>query len=155
MFQLPIQFGLAVIAFLSVPQGRSIDRVAWLQGCWQLLTPDRIVEENWTRPRAGSMLAVSRTMRGDSLVNYELVLLHERAGNLAYEAHPSGQPAAVFTARTVTDSMVIFENTAHDFPQRIGYQRRGDSLSAWIEGSLRGQVRRIDFQYSRVPCPDR
>jgi len=104
-------------------------------------------------PRGKSMIGVSRTVRGDSLVAYEFVIVREQGEQLAYEAHPSGQPAAVFLSRAVSDSSVLFENLQHDFPQRVGYQRDGpDSLLAWIEGMQNGQSRRIDFPYRRAAC---
>ncbi len=135
-------------------QDGGIQRVAWLQGCWQASSPRRIVEENWTAPRGRSMVGVSRTLRGDSLVGYELVIVREQGATLTYQAHPSGQPSAVFTARTITDSMVVFENPAHDFPQRVGYRRAPpDSLIAWIEGTAGGRERRIEFPYARAECP--
>ena len=56
--------------------------------------------------------------------------------------------------RAVSDSAVIFENPAHDFPQRIIYRRRGaDSLLARVEGMRGGRLRGLDFPYRRVPCP--
>ena len=48
---------------------------------------------------------------------------------------------------------VVFENLQHDFPQRIGYQRTGpNALLAWVEGSQKGQFRRIEFPYRRATC---
>jgi len=147
-------FFLALLLVLSPRQAGGVERVAWLQGCWQASSPQRIIEEQWTAPRGRSMLGVSRTLRGDSLVGYELVVVRERAGVLTYHAHPSGQASAVFTAQTVSDSMVVFENAAHDFPQRVGYRRVGnDSLLAWIEGSVQGTARRVEFSYARARCP--
>ena len=138
----------------SVTGHAAIDRVAWLQGCWELSSGNRIVEEQWTRPRGGIMLGVGRTTRDGRLVEYETVVLREQEGRLAYEAHPSGQESAVFLSTEVTDSRVLFENPAHDFPQRVGYERPSpDALSAWVEGSVKGQSRRIDFPYRRVSCP--
>jgi hypothetical protein len=132
----------------------TIDRVAWLQGCWELSSGDRLVEEQWTRPRGGIMLGVGRTTRDGRLIEYETVVLRQQEGRLAYEAHPSGQEAAVFLSTEVTDTRVVFENSAHDFPQRVGYELRSpDALSAWVEGDVKGQSRRIDFPYRRVSCP--
>jgi hypothetical protein len=72
---------------------------------------------------------------------------------LAYEAHPSSQSVATFTARESTDSTVVFANPTHDYPQEIGYQRVGaDSLLAWIDGPLKGKPRRVEFRYARVKC---
>jgi len=82
------------------------------------------------------------------------VLLRQDGDTLAYEAHPSGQPSATFTAREASDSRVVFENATHDFPQRVGYERAGaDQLLAWVEGSINGRERRIEFAYRRVACP--
>jgi len=129
-----------------------IAAVGWLQGCWQFTAGDRIVEEQWMAPRAGVMLNTGRTVRGNQLIEYEWVLLREKDGLLEYEAHPSGQASAVFTARITTDNEVVFENPAHDFPQRVGYKRDGDSLLAWIDGTTGGKLRRVEFPYKRVAC---
>jgi len=137
----------------AATQAVGIQRVAWLQGCWEIVSAERTIEEQWMTPRGKSMVGISRTVRGDSLVTYELVVLREQGDQLAYEAHPAGQPSAVFLSRTVSDSSVVFENLEHDFPQRIGYQRNGpNALLAWIEGTQQGQVRRTEFPYRRASC---
>ena len=135
--------------------GSGIEQLAWLAGCWQAQSSGRLVEEHWLGPRGDCMIGVSRTMRADTLREYELIVLRERSGGeLAYEAHPSGQPTATFIAREHTDTTIVFENPQHDFPQRVGYTRRGpDSLIAWIEGEKSGKTRRVEFPYVRVGCP--
>ena len=131
-----------------------IDRVAWMQGCWQLTNGDRIVEENWTSPKAGSMMGTGRTIRAGKLVEHEFVLLAERDGRLAYQAHPSGQPSTTFISKEMDATSVVFEDPAHDFPQRVGYRRvAGDELLGWIEGTVSGKLRRVEFPYRRVECP--
>jgi hypothetical protein len=134
-------------------QQMTVDRVAWLQGCWRSTRGETTIDEQWMAPRAGVMLGMGRTVRGSKLVEYELVLIKEHEGKLAYEAHPSGQPTATFTASTASDSSVVFENPQHDFPQRVGYRRNGaDALDAWIEGQANGKARRVDFSYQRARC---
>jgi hypothetical protein len=131
----------------------TIDRVAWMQGCWQMTSGDRVVEEQWTAPRAGSMLGAGRTTKGTSLVEHEFILLVERAGRLAYEAHPSGQATTTFLSTTVDEGSVVFEDPAHDFPQRVGYRRvSAEQMTAWIEGTMSGKARRVEFPYRRVAC---
>jgi len=146
-----------VVAFGSsgvVPHASSVvERIAWLQGCWESASGDRVVEEHWTAPRAGSMLEIGRTVRGDALIEYEFVIVRERGVRLVYEAHPSGQPSAEFLSSRVTEDSVVFENAQHDFPQRVGYQRTGDALDGWIDGTINGQSRRVDFHYRRTACP--
>ena len=137
---------------VAVGASSTIDQVSWLQGCWQLESGGRVVEEQWIAPRGGVMLGMGRTVRDGTLVEYESVILREQDGRLAYEAHPSGQPSAVFTSTSVSASTVIFENPTHNYPQRVGYQRDGDSLRAWIDGTANGKSRRVDFPYRRVAC---
>ena len=130
-----------------------IGQVAWLSGCWVQQAGQTMVEEHWTPPRGGTMLSVGRTTRADKLVEYEFVVLHEQDSRLAYEAHPSGQPMATFLSIQISEDMVVFEDPAHDFPQRVGYRKAGaDALDAWIEGEQRGQRKHIDFKYRRQSC---
>ena len=103
-------------------------------------------------PRGRSMVGVSRTVGGDALVGYELVVVREEGARLTYQAHPSGQPSAVFASKLIAEETVVFENPQHDFPQRIGYQRKGADMLAWIEGEQGGKARRIEFPYRRVAC---
>jgi hypothetical protein len=149
-----LAFSIAVF-LLTAPAANAsaaIEQVAWMQGCWQMDAGPRVVEEQWMAPRGGVMLGMGRTVRDGKLVEYESVLLREQGGKLAYEAHPSGQPSAVFMSSTIGESTVIFENLAHDYPQRVGYKREGDSLIAWIDGTAGGKSRRVDFPYRRVAC---
>jgi len=144
---------LLFLFFFAYEQSLPIERLAWLQGCWESSSSQRTVEEQWMAPRGGIMLGMGRTVRGSTLVEYEMVIIREQGNQLAYEAHPSGQPSAVFLSGTVSDSMIVFENPTHDFPQRIGYQRTApDVLLAWIEGTERGKERRIEFPYRRTTC---
>src|SRR5215467_2425014 len=141
-----------LLAALAAGNAATIDQVAWLQGCWQMDAGARVVEEQWMAPRGGVMLSMGRTVREGKLIEYESVVLREQDGKLAYEAHPSGQPSAVFMSTTIDASTVVFENPTHDYPQRVGYVRNGDSLLAWIDGTANGKSRRVEFPYRRAAC---
>ena len=135
-------------------QAPGVSRVAWLQGCWEASSPQRTIAEHWMAPHGGSMLGMSRTVRGGRLAAHELIVLREQDGRVAYEAHPSGLAATVFLSTAVSDTAALFENPEHDFPQRVGYRRVGsDSLLAWIDGTAGGAARRVEFRYARVACP--
>jgi hypothetical protein len=134
-------------------QSTGIDRLTWLQGCWHSTSGARTVEEHWMAPRGRSMLGMSRTVNNGALVEHEFIVLREEGGGFVYEANPSRQAPARFNSREVGESSILFENPSHDFPQRIGYQRQGtDGLLAWIEGSMNGKPRRVEFPYRRAAC---
>jgi Domain of unknown function (DUF6265) len=143
---------LLALALGQITAQPTVERVVWLQGCWAMESNGRLVEEQWLAPRASSMLGVGRTTRGTTLVDYEMVLIRERGDQLAYEAHPADQQPALFMSTAIGERSIVFENLKHDFPQRVGYERKGDRLAAWIEGPDNGKTRRIDFAYERVSC---
>lgn len=135
---------------------QSLESPHWLAGCWEMRLGDLVVEEQWMAYRAGSMLGMSRSLRGGDLRGYELILLREDGGRWVYEAHPSGQPAATFESVAVTDTSAIFSNPDHDFPQTIAYfKASSDSLVAVIAGVQSGRHRESEFAYRRVSCPGR
>ena len=129
-----------------------IERLAWLQGCWSLTTAQREVEEYWMAPKGTSMLGIGRTTRGGVLADYEMTLIRQTEDRLVFEAHPANQPMAFFHSIDVSPSRIVFENPKHDFPQRIGYERKGNTLLAWIEGTENGKARRVEFPYLRTSC---
>lgn len=151
--KLIISLLLIVPVFAAAPSTSPIDSLRFLTGCWERRTPRGTVEERWSTPKGGMMQGMGRTFRGDSLVEYEFVLIRETAGRVVYEAHPSGQAPNTFPAKTVTDSLVEFEDPAHDYPQRVGYRKAGaDSLIAWIDGTTPRGPRRVEFPYARAAC---
>lgn len=53
----------------------------------------------------------------------------------------------------VNDTLLVFSNPAHDFPQQVSYRRVSrDSMVARIEGTRGGQVRGINYPVKRVRC---
>ena len=150
----------SLAALLAAPAGAvraqppSVERLAWLAGCWERRSGARLVEEQWMRPRGGTLLGASRTTRGDTLVEWEQLRIATERGTLVLHAQPSGQPAAAFRLATLDDSAATFADPAHDFPQRIAYRRVGDTaLVARIDGTVGGRPRAVAFPYRRVSCP--
>lgn len=136
------------------PEIRLVQRLSWLAGCWAYAGQGYERQEQWMAPRGGTMLGMSRTVSAGRTVEYEYLRIEPRDGRLAYVAIPSGQEEAAFLQAEITDSTVVFEDPAHDFPQRIAYERqRGGAIAAWIEGELDGETRVIEFPMLPERCP--
>jgi hypothetical protein len=96
------------------------------------------------------MLGVSRSVRQGRLREYEFLMIRPSAASLDYVARPSGQAEASFAMTRLTGDEVVFENLAHDFPQRILYRRTdADTVTARIEGQVDGKARAEDYPYKR------
>ncbi len=136
------------------PSAASIQQLAFMGGCWEQRSGARIAHEQWMAPLGGVMMGMSRTVVRDTTREFEQLRIETApGGTVRYVAHPSGQAEASFAGITLSDTLVVFENLAHDFPQRIIYRAAGrDSLKARIEGTRGGTLRGIDYPMRRVPC---
>lgn len=133
----------------QAPAG-GIDGLSWLAGCWSQTRAEGSGEEHWMTPAGGTMLGMSRTVRNGRTTEHEFLQIRDANGALAYIARPSGQAEATFPLKSQTPNEVVFENPAHDFPQRVIYRRTADgTLAARIEGTVNGQPRARDFPFTR------
>ncbi len=145
---------LVLIPAALHPQSSPLDPARWLAGCWELRAPGRVTVEMWMPPGADLMLGASRTIAGAAVQEFEQLRLKAEGGRLVYTAVPSGQKETSFPAVSTSDTALVFENAAHDFPRRILYRRLGtDSLVARIEGpGPNNTTRGISFPMRRVSC---
>ena len=80
------------------------------------------------------MLGMSRTLKGDYTVFSEFMRVERQGEKLVYMARigaKSGTPTP-FALSKVSDGELVFENLAHDFPQRIIYRKADGGLFARI-----------------------
>ena len=149
-------WGLLVAMFCGAGavSAESVEALAFLAGCWASERGEAGSGEQWMAPAGGTMLGMSRTVRGGATVAHEFLQIREvEPGKLAYVARPSGQAEATFMLVRAAPGEAVFENPQHDFPQRIVYRRDGeDRLLARIEGPQGEAWRGIDFPLRRVAC---
>lgn len=149
---------VVVVAVVMAParlagQAASKPLPTWLVACWER-RGTLVTEERWLPPKGGIMLGVSTSVRGDRAVSWEFLRIERKRDRLIYHAFPSGQMPTAFPAITESDTVLVFENLDHDFPQRVIYRRTSaDSLHARIEGVVRDTLRGVDFRYRNVTCP--
>lgn len=131
-----------------------VEKLAWLGGCWVLDNGEPGSGEHWMPLAGGTLLGIARTVKRGRTVDHEFMQIRTGDdGQLAFIAQPAGQQAVRFRATQLADDAVMFENPAHDFPQRISYQRlAGDRLLARIEGQRGGALRAFDFPMRRASC---
>lgn len=134
---------------LPKPAEATIADVEWLAGPW-VGTRGRpgttSIEERWSPPLGGSMLAVSRTVTRGKLRSFEYLRIIERDGGLIYVAQPNGTEPTEFTLTEFDATRAVFENPRHDFPQRIVYERAGKDLTASIGFANGGKPREFKFK---------
>ena len=129
-------------------------RVGWLAGCWAGDFGEPGTTEQWMAPAGGGMLGMSRTVKKGQIVDHEFLQIRLNAeGRFVYIANPHKQAEASFTLKDGEANALVFEDLAHDFPQRVMYRPVGDDrLMARIEGEVKGKPRFVEFPMRRVSC---
>jgi hypothetical protein len=143
---------LAAALSLDVPAfaADSLADIAWIQGQWRAVQGDgAVVTETWLPAEGGVMPGISRTLEGGK-GRVEFMRIDEKGGQIAFTAIVGRNPPTTFVAKSRTADEVVFENTAHDFPQRVIYRRCGERLCAAIEGTMNGKLERMEWTYDRV-----
>lgn len=127
----------------------TIGDLGWLSGAWVgTRSTGSSVEERWTPPLGGAMLAVSRTVNtSGKMVAFEYLRIVERDGGLVYVAQPGGAKATEFVLTELSSRRAVFDNPRHDYPKRIVYELSAEGgLSATIGQLKGGTPRRFDFK---------
>jgi hypothetical protein len=160
VFQVALSLSMAILGPGGSPIGlgaqsaASIDSLAWLAGSWAGSDDGRDHEEHWTTPKGGAMVGMHRTVRGGRMVEFEFLRIEVRDGALVYLSMPNGRsPATPFSLKTLDGERVVFENPAHDFPQRVIYWRDGETLHARIEGTENGKPGSMEWAWRRASLP--
>lgn len=100
------------------------------------------------------MVGGARTVVGGVARSFEHLRIRADGTRLVYVAIPSGQRETAFPSTHLSDTLVVFENPEHDFPQRIAYRRAGaDSVVARVEGPAPGGgTRGFNVPMARTGC---
>jgi hypothetical protein len=146
---------LIVTAMLALappsPPAEPLAALSWMVGGWASDDNGAVTEEHWLAPRGGTMLGVHRDVKGGRTVGFEFLRIEARPEGLVYLASPGGKPATPFLAKEVGADRVVFENQAHDFPQRIVYWRTPGALHARIEGMDGGKAAAMEWRWPASP----
>lgn len=138
---------------LPTPAKGVIADVAWIAGAWVGSRPSgSSIEERWSPPLGGAMLAVSRTVNaGGKMVAFEYLRIIERDGGLVYAAQPGGAPKTEFVLTELGPAeaggkRAVFDNPRHDYPKRIVYELSADGKLSASTGYMKGGTpRRSEF----------
>lgn len=135
------------------PEPASIANLAWLEGAWGGTQDGVASEEHWTSPAGGGLVGMHKDVQAGKMSGFEFLRIEiDARQRICYVAMPGGKAPTSFCAVEIGERRVVFENTEHDFPQRILYWLAADgSLHARIEGPLDGKQAAMEWTWSRLP----
>ena len=136
-------------ALAQVPA--KVESLDWMTGTWVSESARGKVAETWLGPGNGLMVAANLSTFANGRKSFEFLRIAETPAGFSYFASPDGRPPTEFKLKESGEKRVVFENAAHDFPQRILYWRDGDALVARIEGTMKGEKRQQEWRFTRTP----
>ena len=137
---LAVVAGLAAIAHAqSAPTTPPppLSAISFMSGCWRGPSANgTTIEEQYTESADNMVIGMTRYVRGNRVVMFEFTTIERTDSSFVMIPRPRGNKSDAFPLKEVTDARAVWENLAHDFPQRIIYARGTDgSLVARIEGN--------------------
>lgn len=137
------------------PPSAKVDDLAWLAGRWECQIWGGTFEEQWSVPRAGSMLGHGRLMRSDRTVFVETMAIEaDPTGTLVLYVRPGGHKSEAkptpFRLLEISKDSLVWSNPEHDFPQRIAYQREGEQLTVQLNGVEDGKSKSETLNFKRL-----
>src|SRR5690606_15600316 len=136
-----------------IAKDEKIDELQWLLGTWINENGEEFSQETWSQESPTTFTAFSFTQVGKETVFAETMALEQKDDQLLLTvatANQNEKKPVTFKMISSKKEQFTFENKNHDFPQRIVYANPAkDSLHAWIEGTVNGEQKRVDFSFSR------
>lgn len=141
---------LAAAGAADAAPADDVQALSWLAGSWEQRGENLTVREVWLAPADGAMSGLNQTNRAGRKPATEFMTITAEPAGATFTARLDGQPPTAFVLKPGPTGEAVFENLAHDFPQRVIYRRCAKDLCARIEGVVKGQPQSQEWRYERV-----
>lgn len=138
---------LIISAFYSCNKATKENKIAvanWLIGKWENNSNQGNLIETWEKVNDSTFSGTAFFIKEKDTLHFEKMQVLDTVDNLFYIATVQGQNnemAVSFQLTNSTPKQLIFENSKHDYPQKIIYnQISNDSMVVTISGIQQGKT---------------
>lgn len=151
---------VAAAAPAASAQGRSVQGLAWLSGCWEQRDAEGLFQEFWTRPEGGTILQTGRMTSGGKTLFYETIQIKDAGDALSALVTINGRRRVDFELLEFAPDRISFRTPAAAPEERLTYERVSkDRLKVSIEkpkkSAERFDLRRADCDQALFGAPGR
>lgn len=139
---------IGLLLALQAASAGQVSDLAWLAGDWVACDGGRSVEERWIGPAGDVLIGANLSWNGKRASHEFFRVAPDATGTPTFFAQPGGRPPVAFPAREIGGQRVVFENRAHDYPQRVIYRREGQRLHARVEGMVAGKLEAEEWAFA-------
>ena len=146
----------------SVPAKATIDQLSWVAGAWTGTLGERTIEQHWSAPLGGSIIAMYRSIQNSKATLYELLAMEQdgegvslRIKHFAPGAGLVGQEAKDESANhalvKLEDRLAVFEGGSSASPVRVTFRSPDpNTLNITVERTRNGAPVSTEFKYRRI-----
>jgi len=129
-----------------------MEKLSWILDKWAGKDGESTSYETWIRINDNLYEGSSETIKTGDTTFLEKLKIEKTGDGIFYTADVKHNPKPVsFKLIQISDIEAVFENSEHDFPQKISYRNEDGKLHAWIEGpGKKGKWQKIDFCMSKI-----
>jgi hypothetical protein len=136
------------------PAAKGVAALAWLEGQWQ--SADGKWEACYSSAVGGEIVSATKKIEDGKVTLFDFERFREEDGVVVLTPFPHGKASVDFKERASTPppggKIAIFDNPAHDFPQRIRYTLTADGhLKIMLMAEQEG--RHVGFSLDLVRKP--
>lgn len=139
-----------ILALLAAAVVAAPADLTWMAGSWRHEAAGVVTRETWLAPEGGTLTGAAQTNAPGKPARSEFMTISVGPAGLTFTAYVDGQAPTPFVAVPSDPGSAVFQNLAHDFPQRVMYRRCGENLCAGIEGTVDGKLRAEHWTYAPV-----
>jgi hypothetical protein len=155
VFFVLVFFVASLHILLAQDSNLQFEQLKSMEGSWMVRSDKTMMIETWKYSNDTLIEGTVRMSDLDSNTLFSEKLAIRKIGNsIFYIAAVSNQnngSEIPFELKSSNNSVFIFENPKHDFPQRIVYDISVKAkISAYIEGIVNGKLQRTDFNFEEV-----
>ena len=129
-----------------------MEKLSWIVDRWISVDGESRSYEYWEKINDNLFIGASETVKNGDIIFAEKLKIEKIGDDIFYIADVKHNPEPVmFKMISLNDTVAIFENPEHDFPQKITYKQEEGALHASIEGRGKNGVwRKSDFLMTRM-----
>lgn len=130
----------------------NLQKLDWFIGRWKGKDKEGDFYETWAKINDSLFSGKSHTIYDNDTVFSEVIRIEQTDTNIYYIVNTAhNEKEVAFKLIEVSGNKAIFENPAHDFPNRIIYELKNDSsLYARIEGMSNGKEVAGEFNLKQI-----
>lgn len=153
----------------AAPQGQAVtpakarlEQLAWIAGAWTGKLGERTIEQHWSAPAAGTIVAMYRSILGDRTTLYELLAMEQQGDTVALRIkHFAPGPGLVsqeakdqsndHTLISVDGKTAVFQGGTAESPVQVRFHSpEADALDITVTRQRNGAPASTEFKYRRI-----